>query len=95
MKKVIKELWHGNICPQQNGVCNTQELQEIHHRMSVLESEFEETLSNEQKELFYKFMDCRNDYQTASEAEVFEYGFKLGTSIIVESLCTGELIEKE
>ncbi len=95
MQSVIKELWHGNICPQENGVCNTPEIQELHHRLSEIGAELENALTEDQLQLLYKYKIVRDDYQIASEAEAFAYGYKLGTSIAVESLYQGQLIEKQ
>ena len=58
MKSMIKELWHGNVCPQ----------------------------TDEQKEIFEKFYDCWSKYASYAEVPIFEYAFKLGMQIAIETL---------
>ena len=46
----------------------------------------EKTLTDEQKEIFLKFYDCWDEYVTLSETAIFEYAFKLGMQIAIETL---------
>ena len=48
--------------------------------------DLEKSLPNKQKEIFEKFHDCWSEYMSLAEAAVFEYAFKLGMQIVVESL---------
>ncbi len=57
----IKELWYGNIIPQESGIFNKPQF----------------------KELLEKMMVNRNEFDSLAEAEVFEYGFKLGTKLML------------
>ena len=43
-------------------------------------------MSDEQKELFEKFDDCWSEYTSLSEAAIFEYAFKLGMQMAIETL---------
>ena len=38
------------------------------------------------KEVFEKFHDCWNEYMSLAEAAIFEYAFKLGMQIAIETL---------
>ena len=40
----------------------------------------------EQKEIFEKFHDCWSEYMSLAEAAIFEYAFKLGMQIAIETL---------
>ena len=40
----------------------------------------------EQKEVFKKFHDCWSEYMSLAEAAIFEYAFKLGMQIAIETL---------
>ena len=42
--------------------------------------------TDEQKEIFDKFHDCWSEYMSLAEAAIFEYAFKLGMNISIESL---------
>ena len=39
-----------------------------------------------QKEIFEKFDDCWSEYISLAEAAIFEYAFKLGMKIAIETL---------
>ena len=43
-------------------------------------------LTDEQKEIFEKFHDCWDEYVSLAEAAIFEYAFKLGMQIAIETL---------
>ena len=40
----------------------------------------------EQKQVFEKFHDCWSEYMSLAEAAIFEYAFKLGMQIAIETL---------
>ena len=42
--------------------------------------------TDEQKEIFEKFHDCWSEYMSLGEAAIFEYAFKLGMQIAIETL---------
>ena len=54
--------------------------------MSRHHEDLEKTLSDEQKEIFEKFHDCWSEYMSLGEAAIFEYAFKLGMQIAIETL---------
>lgn len=86
MKSVIRELWYGNICPQEDGIFDKVELKELMGYIARHQADLEATLTDKQKEVFDKLMDNRNEYDSLAEAAVFEYGFKLGAKIMLEML---------
>ncbi len=86
MTDMIKELWYGNIVPQEDGIFNKPELRELLGYVARHRGELEESLTDKQKELLDKMMDNRNEYDSLAEAAVFAYGFKLGAKITLEAL---------
>ena len=48
--------------------------------------ELEKSLMDDQKETFEKFHDCWSEYASLSDEAIFEYDFKLGLQIAIESL---------
>ncbi len=86
MTYMIKELWYGNIIPQEDGIFNKPELRELLGYVARHRGELEESLTEKQKELLDKMMDNRNEYDSLAEAEVFEYGFRLGAMLMVSIL---------
>ena len=85
-ENIIKELWHGNIIPQEDSRTNSKEMKELLGYMSRHHEDLEKSFSDEQKETFEKFHDCWSEYMSLAEAAIFEYAFKLGMQIAIETL---------
>ena len=83
---IIKELWHGNIVPQEDSRNNSKEMKQLVEYMSRHHDDLLKTMNDEQKELFIKFDDCWSEYASLAEAAIFEYAFKLGGRIAMEIL---------
>ncbi len=86
MTDMIKELWYGNIVPQEGGIFNKPELIKLLGYVARHRGELEQTLTDKQKELLDKMMDNRNEYDSLAEAAVFAYGFRLGARLMLEML---------
>ena len=86
MKSVINELWLGNINPQNDSRNNSHKIKELMEYMARHHDDLEKSFSNEQKEIFEKFHDCWSEYMSLAEASIFEYAFKLGMQIAIETL---------
>ena len=81
---VIKELWHGNICPQTDSRNNAPEMKELMEYMARHHDDLLKSMTDEQKETFEKFHDCWSEYMSLAEAAIFEYAFKLGARLTIE-----------
>ena len=86
MRTIINELWHGNIIPQEDSRNNTKEMKELLSYMARHHEDLEKSFADEQKENFEKFHDCWSEYMGLAEAAIFEYAFKLGMQIAIETL---------
>ena len=86
MISMIKELWRGNICPQTDSRNNSHEMKELMEYMARHHDNLLKTMTDEQKEVFEKFDDCWSEYMSLAEASIFEYAFKLGMQIAIETL---------
>ena len=86
MKSIINELWCGNIIPSEDGRNNTKEMKELLGCMAHHHKELEKSFRDEQKEIFEEFHDCWVEYTSLAEAAIFEYAFKLGMQIAIETL---------
>ena len=86
MKSMIKELWHGNIIPQEDSRTNLPQMKELLGYMARHHEELKKSFTNEQKETFERFHDCCSEYMSLAEAAIFEYAFKLGMQIAIETL---------
>ena len=65
---IIKELWHGNIIPQEDSRTNSKEMKELLGYMARHHEDLEKTFTEEQKEVFEKFHDCWSEYMSLAEA---------------------------
>ena len=83
---VIKELWHGNICPQTDSRNNSPEMKELMKYMARHHDDLLKKMSDEQKEIFEIFDDCWSEYVSLAEAAIFEYAFRLGARLTIETL---------
>ena len=81
---IIKELWHGNIIPQDDSRNNSPEMKQLMEYMARHHDELLKSMSDEQKETFEKFHECWNEYMSLAEAAIFEYAFRLGARLAME-----------
>ena len=86
MRSILQELWCGNICPQTDSRNNSSEMKELMEYMARHHDDLLKTMTDEQKEIFEKFDDCWSEYMSLAEAAIFEYAFKLGMQIAIETL---------
>ena len=86
MKSMIKELWYGNIIPQDDSRNNSPEMKKLIEYMSRHHDDLLKTMTDEQKEIFVRFDDCWSEYANYAEEAIFAYAFKLGMRIAIETL---------
>ena len=86
MSHIIQELWHGNIVPQEDSRNNTKEMKELISYIARHDEDLDKLLTEEQKAIFEKYQDCWNEYVSLAEAAIFEYAFKIGMTIAIETL---------
>ena len=67
MESIIKELWHGNIMPQEDSRTNSKEMKELLGYMARHHEDLEKSFTDEQKEIFEKFHDCWSEYMSLAE----------------------------
>ena len=78
MKKILEELWYGNICPDTQAHKSTKEAKKLIWHVANHHETLNATLTDEQKEILEKLDDCYADLTSENEREVFLYAFKLG-----------------
>ena len=81
---VIKELWHGNIVPQEDSRTNTKDMKELLGYIARHHEDLDKPFTAEQKELYEKLHDCWDEYVSLAEEAIFEYAFKLGAQMMLE-----------
>ena len=61
MKSMIKELWHGNIIPQEDSRNNSKEMKELLGYMARHHEDLAKTFTDEQKEIYYRRISEMNE----------------------------------
>ena len=84
MKSILKELWYGNICPETQCRAATREAKELMGYIADHHDNLQQTLTEQQKEIFEKFDDCYAELTDINEREIFVYAFRLGAKIAIE-----------
>ncbi len=84
MKSMIKELWHGNIIPQEDSRNNSPEMKQLMEYIARHHDDLLKTMTDEQKEILGKFDDCWSEYTSYAEEAIFEYAFRLGARLTME-----------
>ena len=84
MRLILQELWHGNIVPQTDSHNNSPEMKHLMEYMARHYDELLKTMTDEEKEKFEKFNDCRSEYASYAEEAIFTYVFKLGAQLASE-----------
>ena len=86
MRSILQELWHGNICSQTDSRNNSPEMKQLMEYMARHHDDLLKTMSDEQKVIFEKFDYCWSEYASLAESYIFEYAFKLGMNLAIETL---------
>ena len=59
-------------------------MKELMEYMARHHDDLLKTMTDEQKEIFEKFEDCRGEYASYDEEAIFEYAFELGARLAIE-----------
>ena len=86
MRSILEELFYGNVCPNTECRSKDKEVIELMRYIADHHSALNETLTDQQKEIFEKFNDCYDELTDINEREIFVYAFRLGARIAIEVL---------
>ena len=87
MCKMIEELWHGNIVPQNDCRDTSPGVKQLMEYITRHHGDLSNTLNDEQKAILEKLDDCWGEYTSLNEKAIFSYAFKLGARLTYEALC--------
>ena len=82
--RILEEFWYGNIEPMEYCLFSNEAHKELLRLITKNEEKLQATFSDEQKELFSKYTDCVQEFQTISECLLFQNSFRLGAKIMLE-----------
>ena len=80
----IQDLYYGRISPYEMSISTAPEYQKLKALAGKNEDLLRETLSDEQKELLEKLIECITDISSISERDMFIAGFQLGVKLMID-----------
>ena len=80
---ILEEFWYGNLDPAEYDSCTAKEYKEILQLISRNEEKLLATMSEDQKDLFYRYTDCVREYQAMAECLLFQNSFRLGARMML------------
>ena len=84
MKRMLEELWYGNIDPSNDCYASSKETKELMGYIADHHRALSETLTDKQKELLERLDDCSTELSEHTERDLFVYAFRLGARIAFE-----------
>lgn len=82
--KLLEELWYGNIEPTDFDANACKDYKEALRLITRNEEKLQATMTDEQKDLFSRYLDAVREYQTMAECLLFQNSFRLGARIMLE-----------
>ena len=90
MAGILKEFYYGNIDPQMREVRKNSKLYKTIHRTEEIETQFLNTLNEDDRELFSTYIDLGNQTESASSLDSFLVGFRLGAKFTYDTFVSEE-----
>ena len=82
--RILEEFWYGNIEPTKYDTSSCKEYKETLRLITKNEEKLQATMTDEQKELFSRYIDAVREHQMTTDCLIFQNGFKLGSRIMLE-----------
>ena len=73
--RILEEFWYGNIEPTEYDTSSCKEYKKLLELICRNEEKLKATMTDEQKELCEKYMDCVREFQAMSECLLFQNCF--------------------
>mgnify|MGYP001625442835 FL=1 len=90
MKNILEEFYYGNIDPQMREVRKNSKLYKTIHRMEEIETQFLNTLNEDDRELFSTYIDLGNQTESASSLDSFLVGLRLRAKFTYDTFVSEE-----
>ena len=82
--RFLEEFWYGNIEPMEYDTSSYKEYKKLLELICRNEEKLRATMTDEQKQLFEKYIDCTRELQTLTDCLIFQNGSKLGARMMLE-----------
>ena len=81
--RILEEFWYGNIELTEYDTSST-EFKKLLELIWRNEEKLRASMTDEQKELFEKYIDCMHEYQAITACLIFQNSFKIGARMMLE-----------
>ncbi len=82
--KILEEFWYGNIEPTEYDTPQTKEYKELLQLICRNEEKLQTTFTDEQKDLFSRYVDCVREFQAMADCLLFQSSYRLGARMMLE-----------
>ncbi len=82
--KILEDFWYGNIEPTEYDMPQTKEYKELLQLVCRNEEKLQATFTDEQKDLFCRYVDCVREFQAMADCLLFQSSFRLGARVMLE-----------
>ena len=79
---ILEEFWYGNLEPAEYDASPSKEYKEMLQLISRNEDKLLATMTDAQKELFFRYTDCVREFHAIAECLLFQTSFCLGARMI-------------
>ncbi len=86
MRKILEDLYFGNITPYEKRMAANSELRRLAKRASDCKSQLAERLNEEERQLLNTLINAQQEIDSITVMENFTLGFRLGVRLMVECL---------
>ena len=86
MKDTITTLWNGCIVPCERCGANDRNLRQLSELMLRHSERLRQEMTDHQKEVFQKYIDCSEEYLHRIQDLTFQEGFSLACKLLSEGL---------
>ena len=94
MKKILDELYFGNIVPDEQYIVKGSKYEEEMNHLVSLEKKLEESLNDKEREIFIKYRESSLNINSITSKEMWKKGFIMGLRIGLEVMDTPPKISK-
>ena len=84
-KKLLEDLYNGNIKPSEEKI-NSEEYAKVRKESIELSNKILNGLNNQNKDIYYKYIELQSQLQSMDSEKQFIEGFSLAVKLIVGSL---------
>ncbi len=94
MRKILEDLYFGNIAPYEKRMAASSELQRLAKRAADCEGQLTERLNEEERQLLNVLTNAQQEIDSITAMENFILGFRLGVRLMAECMDEdGDLVD--